>query len=188
MTSTVIVGIGASAGGLEAIESMFDHVSPDSPMAFVIVQHLSPDFESLMEQLLERRTKIPIEIIENDQELLPHRIYLLPPKKEVIVSNGRLLLTERTSDEHLNFPIDHFFRSLAQDAGRNTVGIILSGTGSDGSRGILDIHAAGGFVIAQDEASAKFGGMPRRAIETGVVDLVLPPKEIGQALSEAQHR
>ena len=188
MTSTVVVGIGASAGGLDAIEALFDHVLPDIPMAFVIVQHLSPDFDSLMEDLLQRHTEIPIEVIENDQELLPNRIYLLPPKQEVIVSNGRLLLTERPSNEHLNFPIDHFFRSLAQDKGRDAIGIILSGTGSDGSRGILDIHSAGGFVIAQDQASAKFGGMPRRAIETGVVDLVLPPDEIGQALTTARRR
>ncbi|MEL6110119.1 MAG: chemotaxis protein CheB, partial [Planctomycetota bacterium] len=186
MTSTVVVGIGASAGGLEAIETLFDHVPSQTQMAFVIVQHLSPDFDSMMEQLLQRRTKIPVQVIENEQELEPNQIYLLPPKKEVILSNDRLLLTERLADEHLSYPIDNFFRSLAENSGIDSVGIILSGTGSDGSRGIVDIHAAGGFVIAQDQESAKFSGMPNRAMETGVVDLVVPPEEIGVALLNAQ--
>lgn len=186
MASTVVVGIGASAGGLEALETLFDHLPADTQMAFVIVQHLSPDFDSMMEQLLQRRTKLPVHMIENEQAVEPGRIYLLPPKKEVIVSNDRLLLTDRLADEHLSYPIDNFFRSLAQNSDADSVGIVLSGTGSDGSRGIVDIHAAGGFVIAQDEESAKFAGMPKRAMETGVVDLVVPPEEIGVALSNAQ--
>ncbi|QEF96242.1 Autoinducer 2 sensor kinase/phosphatase LuxQ [Stieleria maiorica] len=177
-----IAGIGASAGGLEALEQLFENTAVDSGLAYVVVQHLSPDFKSVMDQLLTRKTKIPVRLIEDGTRILPNHIYLLPPKKEAILSNGKLLLADRSAGEQLSFPIDHFFRSLAQDAGRNSIAIVLSGTGTDGSRGILDIHAAGGLVVVQSEASAKFDGMPRSACDTGIVDMVLPAREMPAAL------
>lgn len=179
----LVVAIGASAGGLEALEAFFRNTKCDSGLAYIVIQHLSPDFKSVMDQLLERVTQIPIRMIENGMQIEPDTIYLLPPSKQVISSGGKLLLTDRSPGRELTFPIDEFFRSLAQDAGRRAVGIILSGTGTDGSRGILDIHSAGGLVVAQSQASAAFDGMPRSACDTGVVDLVLAPESMPGALN-----
>ncbi len=177
-----VVGIGASAGGLEALEQFFRRLPMRHELAFVIVQHLSPDFDSLMDQLLARETMLPIHQIEDGMKVEPRNVYLLPPKKEVILSDGCLLLAERSANRELSFPIDNFFRSLAQDAGQRAIAVVLSGTGSDGSRGICDVHEAGGYVISQSEASAKFDGMPRSACDTGIVDSVLSPAEMGEAL------
>lgn len=181
-SSFYVVGVGASAGGLEALEAFFKHMPSDAGMAFVVVQHLSPDFKSLMDELLSRRTEITIHRVEDGMAVEPNAIYLIPPKKEMIISGGRLLLTDKDPATGLSLPIDTFFRSLAQDFGDKSVGIVLSGTGTDGSRGIRTIHEAGGLVIAQSEETAKFDGMPRSAIETGVVDLVLPPAGMAKAL------
>ncbi|MGE0761537.1 MAG: chemotaxis protein CheB, partial [Pirellulaceae bacterium] len=177
-----IVGIGASAGGLEALEQFFRSVPAPTPMAFVVIQHLSPDFKSVMDDLLGRVTKIPIRQISDGMRVEPGTIYLLPPKQEVILSNGKLLLTERSSQDRLSFPIDYFFRSLAQDAGRRAIAVVLSGTGTDGSRGICDVHEAGGLVMAQSIETAKFDGMPRTACNTGIVDLVLAPESMPTAM------
>lgn len=177
-----VVGIGASAGGLEALEQFFDHMPPDSGLAFVVIQHLSPDFKSLMDELLSRRTNIVIHRVEDGMTVEPNSIYLIPPAKEMIIAGGRLLLTDKDPSHGLTLPIDTFLRSLAQDAGSRAVAVILSGTGSDGSRGIRSVHDAGGLVIAQSEASARFDGMPRSAVETGVVDLVLAPDAIPDAI------
>jgi two-component system, chemotaxis family, CheB/CheR fusion protein len=177
-----VVGVGASAGGLEALEQLFHHMPADTGLAFVVIQHLSPDFESLMDELLHRQTDLRIETAEDGMPVAPNTIYLLPRGKEMIISGGRLHLTDKDPDQGLTLPIDHFFRSLAQDQHQRSVGIILSGTGSDGSRGIRHIHDAGGLVIVQSEESAKFNGMPRSAIATGLVDLILPPEEIGSVL------
>src|SRR6266487_2262267 len=144
------VGIGASAGGLEALERFFDNVPKDTGLAFVIIQHLSPDFKSLMDELLARHTHLPIKLVEDGMWVEPDHVYLIPPKKEMIISGGRLLLSERDPQQELSLPIDVFFRSLAQDCGRRAVAIVLSGGGSDGSRGVRDVHDAGGLVIVQD--------------------------------------
>src|SRR6476661_3394634 len=160
-----IVGIGASAGGLEALERLFEHMPAETGVGFVVVQHLSPDFKSLTDELLARRTSIPIHRVVDGMEVRPDAIYLIPPKKDMILSSGRLLLTDKDPSQFVALPIDHFFRSLAQDLGDRAVGIVLSGTGSDGSRGLRDIRAAGGLVIAQSPDSAKFDGMPKSAIE-----------------------
>lgn len=179
---THVVGVGASAGGLEALERLFRKMPADSGMAFVVVQHLSPDFKSLMSELLARWTEIPIHAATNDQVLEANRIYLMPPKTEMIVSDGRLLLSTGERTDELRLPIDQFFRSLARDCGPHAIAIVLSGTGSDGARGIRDIHDCGGWVIAQSEQTAKFGGMPKSAVETGVVDITLAPEEMPLAL------
>ncbi len=180
--SVYIVGVGASAGGLESLEQMFRHMPPDSGMAFVVIQHLSPDFKSFMDELLSRQTDIPVCRAEHEMEVQPNHIYLIPPRKDMIVSGGKLLLTDKDPKQALTLPIDHFFRSLAQEAGSCAMAVILSGSGSDGSRGIRDIHAAGGLVICESLNTAKFDGMPISAIDTGVVDLELPPEQIPQSL------
>ena len=177
-----VVGIGASAGGLEALEQFFEQMPADSRLCFVVVQHLSPDFKSMMDELLARRTRIPIIHVEDGIEIRPNAIYLMPPRKEMILSAGRLFLTDKDPTQGFALPIDRFLRSLAQDAGIRSIGVILSGTGSDGSRGIRDIHEAGGLVVVQSEESAKFDGMPRSARETGLVDLVLPPADMPDAI------
>jgi len=144
-----IVGIGASAGGLESLEQLFSALPSDTGLAFVIVQHLSPDFKSLMDELLARHTEMPIHLVEDGMSIEPDHVYLIPPKKEMIISGGRFLLSEReVHQQELSLPIDIFFRSLAQDCGARAVAIVLSGGGSDGSRGIRDVHESGGIVIA----------------------------------------
>ncbi len=179
-----VVGIGASAGGLEALELFFDNMPVGSGMAFVVVQHLSPDYLSMMDEILARHTRLSIRQAEDGMAVEPDTIYLLPPKMLMLIVEGRLLLTERDPGQSLTLPIDIFFRSLAQDAGKRAVAIILSGSGSDGSRGIRDVHDAGGMVMAQTEGSAKFDSMPGSAIATGLVDHVLPPEAMPHALLE----
>ncbi len=178
-----VVGIGASAGGLEALERMFRKMPTESGMAYVVIQHLSPDFDSMMDELLNRQTRIPVNIVTDGMEVVADAIYLIPPGKEMIISGGRLLLTDKDPRDGLTLPINQFFRSLAADLGSRSIGVVLSGTGSDGSGGIQDIHTAGGLIIVQTEETAKFDGMPRSAMETGVVDLLLSPEDIGPTLA-----
>ena len=183
-----VVGIGASAGGLEALEHFFDNVPVDSGMAFVVIQHLSPDFKSLMDEILARRTRLPIHPVEDGMEVHANHIYLIPPKKEMIIAGGKLLLSEKSRDQELSLPIDLFFRSLAQDCGARAVAIVLSGGGSDGSRGIRAVHDAGGLVLVQDVDSAQFDGMPKTARDAGVADHLLPPHEMPRMLLEHAQR
>ncbi|MDQ3365617.1 MAG: PAS domain-containing protein [Myxococcota bacterium] len=184
----MVVGLGASAGGLEALQHFFDHVAADTAMAFVVVQHLSPDFKSLMDELLARHTRLPIHLVENGMLVVAGHVYLIPPKKEMIISGGRLLLSERDRQQELTLPIDVFFRSLAQDCGARAVAIVLSGTGSDGSRGICDVHEAGGLVLVQDLESAQFDGMPRTAHDAGVADWLVPPQQMPKLLESHLQR
>ncbi|MCC7420260.1 MAG: response regulator [Planctomycetaceae bacterium] len=177
-----IVGVGASAGGLESLERLFRSMPVETGMAFVVIQHLSPDFKSLMDELLARYTEIPIFRAEDGMPVRENSIYLIPPRKEMIISGRKLLLTDKDPQQALSMPIDRFFRSLAQDAGRYAIGVILSGSGSDGSRGVRDIHHAGGLVLCESEETAKFDGMPLATMETGDVDGVMAPEEIPQAL------
>ncbi|MCX8149060.1 chemotaxis protein CheB [Thermaurantimonas aggregans] len=177
-----VVGIGASAGGLEALQEFFKNVPTKSGLAYVVVQHLSPDYKSLMNELLARFTSIPIQIIEDGMVLEADHIYLIPPKKNLTVFHGKLLLEEHKPSKGINLPIDIFFRSLASDYGKKAIGIILSGTGSDGTLGIKAIKEAGGMVMVQDEKTAKFYGMPKSSIATGVVDFILPPSKMPEAI------
>lgn len=177
-----IVGLGASAGGLEPLEEFFDAMPPDTGMAFVVVQHLSPDFKSHMEELLARHTRMAIHRVEHEMRVEPNSIYLIPPRTEMVIDQGKLLLSDADEERAFAHPIDQFFRSLGSDIGPRAIGVVLSGTGSDGSRGIRSIHDAGGLVIAQDE-TAKFEGMPMNAQSTGAVDLVLSPAAIAETLT-----
>ncbi len=172
---TYIVGIGASAGGLEALELLFGAMPTHSGMAFVVVLHLSPDFKSHMEELLARKTDIPVHSVREGTVVEPDNIYVIPSRKEMVIAGGRLRLTERSAERVLTHPVDQFFRSLANDAGSRAIAIVLSGTGSDGSRGVREIHEAGGLVLCQDSTSARFDGMPINAQSTGAVDVVGPP-------------
>jgi two-component system, chemotaxis family, CheB/CheR fusion protein len=178
-----IVGVGASAGGLDSLERLFSHVPADTGMAFVVLQHLSPDFKSLMDELLSRRTAMSIRQAEHDMLVEPNSIYLLPPMKEMIIRQRRLLLNDRDPRSGLTLPIDLFFRSLAHDAGERAVAIILSGSGSDGSRGVQEISKAGGVVFCESPDTAQFNGMPLSAMRTGKVNHVLAPEEIAVAVT-----
>jgi two-component system CheB/CheR fusion protein len=185
---THYVGIGASAGGLEAIETFFTSMRPDSGMAFIIVQHLSPDYKSLMVELLSKRTPMPVYRAEEGMSVAPNCVYLIPPKKNLTIFHGKLLLSDQDHSRGINLPIDLFLRSLAEDQGEAAVGIVLSGTGSDGMRGIRAIKESGGMVMVQEPESARFDGMPRSAISTGLADFILPPDQMPlQLLSYAQH-
>jgi two-component system, chemotaxis family, CheB/CheR fusion protein len=176
------VGVGASAGGLEALEQFFKNMKPDSGLSFVVVQHLSPDYKSLMVELLSKHTMMKVFRAEDGMKIMPDCIYLIPPKKNMTVFHGKLFLTEQDHHHVINLPIDIFFRSLAEDYSDKSIGIILSGTGSDGTLGIRAIKGIGGMVMAQDDNSAKFDGMPRSAISTGLVDYILPADKMPEEL------
>ena len=179
-----IVGIGASAGGLEAIEAFFDALPGQSELAFVVIQHLSPDYKSLMGDLLRKHTKMPIREAEDGMPIEPASVYLIPRKKNMTIFGGKLFLSDQR--DGLNLPIDIFFEALAEDQGERALGVVLSGTGSDGTRGIRAIKEAGGVVMVQDADTAKFNGMPNSAIATGIVDFILPPDRIaGELVSYA---
>ena len=176
-----IVGIGASAGGLEALQQFFSAVPDNSGLAFVVIQHLSPDYKSLMAEILGKYTSMMVLQAENGMEVEPNIVYLIPPKKNMTIKNGRLLLTDYVHGA-INHPIDTFLASLAEERKAHALCVILSGTGSDGTSGIKSIKEHDGLVLVQDPASAKFDGMPRSAINTGLADFVLPPKELAEEI------
>jgi len=184
----IIVGVGASAGGLEALEEFFRNMPPNTNLAFCVVQHLSPDYKSLMGELLSRHTKLNIFRVEDGMKIEANSIYLIPPKKNMTIFHDHLYLIDQDHSQGLNLPIDIFLRSLAEDKGKNSIGIILSGTGSDGTLGIRAIKEAGGMVMAQEQQSAKFDGMPRSSIATGLVDYILPPGKMpGELVKYVRH-
>jgi two-component system CheB/CheR fusion protein len=177
----VVVAIGASAGGLEALQDFFKSMPIDTSLAFVVIQHLSPDYKSMMDELLARQTKMKIFIIEDGMHIDPNCIYLIPPRKNLSIFHNQLFLEDYNLKKGLNLPIDIFFRSLALEKGKNGIGVILSGTGSDGALGTRAIKEAAGMIMVQDE-TAKFDGMPRSSIQTGVVDFILAPDKMPTAL------
>ncbi len=182
----LIIGIGASAGGLQPLEDFFINVDPEAGHAYVVVQHLSPDFKSLMTELLGRKTTMTAQRAENGVRANANTVYLIPPRKNLLIRNGILYVEAQdlSSGAGPQFPIDVFFRSLATYARSNAVGIILSGTGSDGSRGIRAIDEVGGIIYVQDPATAQFDGMPNAARATGATMQMLPPAAIAASVSE----
>src|SRR6266576_816280 len=178
--SCPIVGIGGSAGGFEAAMELLRNLPSRTGMAFVIVQHLDPHHASRLPNLLGKVTAMPVSEVTQTTTPKPNTVYVQPPDKCVIAKDGALTLIRRT--ERLNVAIDHFFESLAEECGSRAIGIVLSGTGSDGTAGLRAIKAAGGLTFAQNEESAKFDAMPRSAIRAGFVDLVLPPGEIAREI------
>ena len=175
-----IVCLGASAGGLAAFEAFFMGMAAySSPgMAFILVQHLSPDHKSMLAEIIRRFTKMEVFEIEDGMPVKLDCIYIIPPERDLFLTMGILRLTEPLTNRHKRLPIDFFFRSLAEDQGKNAVGIILSGTGSDGTQGLRIIKGEGGMVIAQSPDSAEYDGMPSSAIATGMVDFILPPADM----------
>lgn len=173
-----IVAIGASAGGLEALEKLFDELACDIGATYVVIQHLSPTHKSMMANLLSRHTQMPVVMVEQDMPIQPNHVYLIPPGSVMHMGPGLLRLTPK-NPRTLTLSIDVFFKSMAAIYGARSVGVILSGTGSDGTRGAAAINDAGGFLIAQAPDNAKFDGMPRSVIATGLVDAILPVEQIG---------
>ncbi|PZX92073.1 hypothetical protein DOS84_17380 [Flavobacterium aquariorum] len=185
--SFTVVAIGASAGGLEAITQLLKNLSPTTGMAFIYVQHLSPDHKSLLDKLLSKVTQMKVQVIDNMEKMEPNNFYVIPNDKEIEVTDGHIKLIPRPKNRTSNFSIDLLFSSLAETHHENVIGVILSGSANDGTRGLKEIKEAGGITFAQDD-SAKFSSMPNSAIAEGVVDFVLSPKEIGVQLTHiSQH-
>ena len=179
-SSSIVIGIGASAGGLEALQQFFSYMPPNSGLSFVVVQHLSPDYKSLMADILGKHTEMSVCQAENRMAVEPDTVYLIPPKKYMTIKDGRLILSEAPGT--LNHPIDAFFASLALEKREHSIAVVLSGTGSDGTNGVKTVKEYGGLVIAQAPESAKFDGMPRSVINTGLADFVLSPEEIAEEI------
>src|SRR5690606_6064560 len=177
-----IIAVGASPGGLEALKIFFQNIPADDKNSYVVIQHLSPDYKSMMGELLAKSTSLKIEQIKDNMEILPGRIYLIPPVNNLVILNGMLHLLDKPKDQKLNLPIDMFLQSLAEFKQEQAIAIILSGTGSDGSRGIRAIKENDGMVMVQDPAEAKFDGMPKSAIHTGLVDYIVSAQNMGAEL------
>ena len=183
-----VVGIGASAGGLEALQQFFCCVPSNSGLSFVVIQHLAPDYKSLMADILGKYTEMTVIQAQDGVLVEPNKVYLIPPKKNIAFRGGRLLLKDYIQGL-LNHPIDIFFHSLAEEKKEHSIAVVLSGTGSDGTNGIKAIKEKGGLTIVQSPVSAKFDGMPKSAISTGLVDYVLPPQDIaGEILHYSKYR
>lgn len=180
----LIVGIGASAGGLEAMEELFTSMTQDTHMAFVVVQHLSPNYESMLSQIIGRYTNMQVHKVKDGITVSPNNVYVTPADKDIIIKDGMLELIERANPRGHRKPIDSFFSSLASDQQELAVGIVLSGTGNDGTQGIYDIKAKGGMAMAQSPESSRYKGMPKSAIETGLVDYILEPAQMLAQLKE----
>ena len=173
-----IVGLGASAGGLEALEAFFSHMPSDSGIGFVIIQHLSPKHKSIMGSLLAKDTKMEVLEIQDGIEVQPNHVYLNPPNKNVVIISGTLQLMDPVKTGGINLPIDCFFRSMAEEMGEKAICVILWGTATDGTLGLKAVKGEGGLSMVQDPDSAKYDGMPRSAIATGIVDFILPVEKI----------
>ncbi len=178
-----IIAIGASAGGLEEINSFFDHTPLDG-VSYIIIQHLSPDFKSRMAELLVKHSKLTVQEAENGMVVAPNQVYLIPHDKLMTINNGSLFLENKEKTKLPNLTINRFFNSLATDYGKKAIGVILSGLGSDGTEGIKAIKKAGGMVIARTPETTEFGSMPSNAIATGLVDFILEPGLMPQAIED----
>lgn len=177
------MGIGASAGGLEAFEQFFTHMPAESSMAFVLVPHLDPTHKSILADLLKRFTKMPVFQAEDGMKVKPGTVYIIPPNKDMSILHGTLQLLEPVISQGIRHPIDFFFRSLAEDQREKAVCIVLSGTGTEGTLGLKAVKGEGGLVLVQDAKTAKYDGMPASAIATGLADYVLPAEKMpGQLL------
>ena len=177
-----IAGIGASAGGLEALEQFFRHTPADSGMAFVLVQHLDPNHASLLTEILQRTTAMPVVEALDQSPVEPNCVYVIPPNRDLAIFHGKLQLSIPDEPRGQRMPIDAFLRSLAEDQQENAIGIILSGTGTDGTLGLRAILGAGGVTLVQDPTTARYDGMPSSAIQSGYATHVLPVEKMPEAL------
>ena len=177
-----VVGVGASAGGLEALSQLLRNLPSDTGMAFVLVQHLSAKHESILASILARETSMPVQEATEDMPIQPNHVYVIPAGQDMVIKDGTLGLRPRLPADGRHMPVDLFLRTLADVQGSQAVAIVLSGTGTDGTLGCKAVKAAGGISFAQDPSSARYDGMPRSAIAAGCVDLVLPPDEIAREI------
>src|SRR6266568_721159 len=177
VASFPVVGIGASAGGLEAFTKLLQKLPADTGMAVVLIQHLDPKHESILASLLSRATRMPVHEVVNETRVEPNHVYVIPRNTNMRVVDSMLLLTRRIDSGEQHMPIDYFLQSLAGSQRSKAIGVILSGTASDGTAGLRAIKSEGGITFAQD-ATAQHEGMPHSAIASGCVDFVLPPEEI----------
>ncbi|MEQ8962854.1 MAG: chemotaxis protein CheB [Coleofasciculus sp. C2-GNP5-27] len=177
-----IVGIGASAGGVQALESFFDNLPDDPNAVFVVVQHLSPNHKSMMTEILQRQTVMPVREVQDQMTIEPSHVYVLPPGKNLRLENRQLHLQAKS--DALNYPINQFFQSLAQQWGERTIAILLSGTGNDGNEGLQAISRVGGVALVQSPETAQFTSMPSSAIPSGLVDEILSPQDLAQTVFE----
>ncbi len=178
-----VVGLGGSAGGLSALTQLIGALPPQPGLALVVVQHLDPHNQSRLGELLQPHTAMTVVDAVHGVKVAPNHVYVIQPNTNLAIADGVLSVTPRPDDRRPHYPVDHFLRSLATVQGPHAVGVILSGTGSDGTLGICEIKAAGGLTFAQEEQSAQHAGMPQSAIASGAVDLVLPPKDIAARLT-----
>ncbi|WP_191759594.1 chemotaxis protein CheB [Komarekiella delphini-convector] len=179
-----IVAIGASAGGLEAFTQLLSHLPIDSGMAFVLIQHLSPNQKSLLTEILSRTTKMPVIEVHDGMSVERNHVYVIPPNTKMIISQGVLKLMPREKSHGINMTVDAFFFSLAEERRSRAIAVVLSGGDSDGTRGVETIKAAGGITFAQCEDTAKVSSMPNTAVASGYVDFILPPQAIAQELAK----
>lgn len=177
-----IVGLGASAGGLEAFEEFFHHMQPDSGMAFVLVSHLDPDHVSILTEILQRTTRMPVVEAQDQLVVMPNSVYVIPPNRDMAIFHRALQLTVPEQPRGRRMPIDAFMSSLADDQGESAIGIVLSGTGTDGTLGLRAILGAGGITLVQDPATAKYDGMPTSAVHAGFATHVVPVAQMPEIL------
>ncbi|MBI5546174.1 MAG: PAS domain-containing protein [Deltaproteobacteria bacterium] len=182
-----VVGLGASAGGLDALRQLFAHLAPDLGVAFVVIQHLDPDRPSMLTKVLAGVTPLPVIEATSGMRVEPNRVYVIPSGSDLTIRGGALTLEHRHLTGKLHLPIDSFFRSLAEDSESGAIGVVLSGSGADGTEGLRAIKAAGGVVIAQEPDSAQFRSMPESAIAAGVVDFCATPERIAKELARLGH-
>ena len=182
-SDTTIVAIGASAGGIEALSELMTHLPSDTGMAFVLVQHLDPKHHSILTELLSRKTAMMVTEVSEGISVQSNHVFVIPPNAMMSISGQTLHLGPREESRGMHMSVDHFMRALAEQKGNRAIGVILSGSGTDGTLGMAEIQAHGGVTFAQDEASAKYDGMPRSAVVAGYVDYVLSPKGIAQELA-----
>src|SRR5262245_7597694 len=183
-----VVGIGASAGGLEAFKQLLAHLPNDTGMAFVFVQHLDPTRESILAELLSKATDMPVKEVKHGMRVEPNCVYVIPPNTNMAIAKGALRLAPREEARGQHRPIDYFMRSLAGEKRNRAIGVILSGTASDGTLGLEAIHSEGGITFAQDKETAQYDGMPHSAINAGCVDFVLPPERIAEEIARLARR
>src|SRR5215472_2528216 len=177
-----VVGIGASAGGLNALKRFFEHVPADSGLAYVVVVHLAPEHKSHLSDLLQPTVKFPVQQVSENALLEANNVYVIPPNANLSAIDPHLRFTKLEEQRRMRAPIDHFFRTLANTHDGHAIGVILTGTGSDGTLGMKEIKARGGLIIVQDPNEAEYDGMPQSAIATGLVDRILPIADIPGAL------
>jgi len=180
----IVVGIGASAGGIEALRKLLSNLAPDTGAAFAIVQHLSPDFKSIMAELLQKYTTMPINQIETDTLVEPNNVYLMPSNKTMTYFHGILKLHDRPKTNRLNLPIDDFFHSLGSELKQEAIAVILSGSGTDGSRGARTVKEQEGVVLVQSPQTAGFDGMPKALIDLDIADGIFPPEELAAKIED----